>query len=82
MVSSKDTISDLDPEIKSYRLLIRPAKLVLRKTGRLVPYRLSRFRDFIFQLFGIIVVVGVEVESSRNLVSRGTTSVNESPTIR
>ena len=44
------------------RLFLRrviKGKLVLRKTGRLIPYRLSRFRDFIFQLFGIIgVVVG------------------------
>ena len=47
------------------RLFLRrviKGKLVLRKTGRLIPYRLSRFCDFIFQLFRIIgVVVGVVV---------------------
>jgi hypothetical protein len=31
----------------------------MRKMGRLIPYRLSRFHDFIFQLFGIIVGVVV-----------------------
>ena len=48
---------------KTCQIYLRSAqyKLVLRKTGRLVPYRLSRFRDFIFQLFGIIGVVVVVV---------------------
>ena len=29
-------------------------KLVLRKTGQLIPYRLLKFHDFIFQLFGFM----------------------------
>ena len=35
------------------------SELVLRKTGRLVPYRLSRFRDLFFGIIGVVVVVVV-----------------------
>ena len=51
--------------------------LLLGKTRRLIQYRLLRFRDFIFELFGIIGVVGVGVvagiwiaEVLRQLTSR------------